>query len=962
MTSAIDPRLALLDTESPGGARLAELASFAVRVDAGLLRRLRQTLLPDADVGAESDLWFSAIVESRSESGFQIAPEVNTQLRDRLVSEPGRPAVALVRAILREAHAEVSPAIRLEEEINGIALQMGEAGRPAIDEALRPALATLGRGGAEAVDVARWAVHAIPRLHPIVRDTPNARTLVLSAALLLRRRARLGRALPGPDVRIASLGWALPKTVRSERIGVELLPGGLQFRAWSGSVGLSRKEQERIFDAFAQPNARPRGDSTGLGLSMARQLASSLGGDATAEAEPGRDNAGFIDVPTTEPVLVEVEWESPTGPRSRLTPAVPGVVLALDGSPRAVTITTLLGDQFRVTATLTNRQATEWNEAWPSSELLAACVQLEPLGHPEPICVAFAVTPTILVSVSEIIGGYPILGVSGDVRQVSVLRLFAHDGGARLGAVSLVSGPTSMPVTLAPAGERGWEPDRGAAVGFVNGSARWFNAVLEPLDSSQGAARKGVLFDVPNLSANEIQAAFVGAPIVAGGRSVGAIVGISPPQGGETYATIEVAAAATLRAVVERARSVARPNVDQPTRPAAFISYTGADREAAQRVHDALTARGIDVRRFGEMYFEAGVPWEEQLKQGMQGVSAFIFLLSRGAIEKPSNNLSTEWGIATGMLSQLTRGEPFLVPIVIDDLSFSDPRIPSFMRDVVMLRARNGDLSDRDLDRIVERVGRATGDIAAETTTVGEVDELDLTQLLAPEMLRSAIRDVLFSDKERVLIVNGSRQSPITEVGPLVEQARLQARTELTSIELSAVHAGYSATQLADEIAVTSGLDTGEMPRREDWNPRASRTLAVWLVSALERSGPRVLTLQGFDDFVFGEELLDFVSELIGGVVESTGALRLILVNFTRRMPVRRESAIRRVTLEPVGPAHVQQYFTTLFQRTGRAFEPAATEQATESVFASLPGDTWEYGDLRRRLAEAARLLAREQA
>ena len=60
MTVADDPRLSMLDIESPGSARLAELASFAARIDTGLLRRLRQVLLPDADVGAESDLWFSA--------------------------------------------------------------------------------------------------------------------------------------------------------------------------------------------------------------------------------------------------------------------------------------------------------------------------------------------------------------------------------------------------------------------------------------------------------------------------------------------------------------------------------------------------------------------------------------------------------------------------------------------------------------------------------------------------------------------------------------------------------------------------------------------------------------------------------------------------------------------------------------------------------------------------------------
>ena len=261
MTSVVNPRLSLLDAESPGAGRLAELASLAVRIDAGLLRRLRQVLLPDADVGVESDLWFSAIVESRSETGFQIAPEIAAQLRDRLVALPDRPAVGAVRAILAQAHAAVSPAIRLEEEVNGIAMEFGGAGRQQIDDALRPALATLAHGDADATDVARWAVHAVPRMHPVARDTTNARTLILSASMLIRRRARF-TGTSAADDRISALGWALPASTQSQRIGVEFVPGGVQ---------------------FGKPS----------------------------------ETAGFIDAPLTEPVIVEIEM----GIRERTAPA-----------------------------------------------------------------------------------------------------------------------------------------------------------------------------------------------------------------------------------------------------------------------------------------------------------------------------------------------------------------------------------------------------------------------------------------------------------------------------------------------------------------------------------------------------------------------------------------------------------------------------------------------------------------
>ena len=46
----------------------------------------------------------------------------------------------------------------------------------------------LEQRAANALAIARWMFHASRRLHPIVLDTANARTLMLGAALLLRAR------------------------------------------------------------------------------------------------------------------------------------------------------------------------------------------------------------------------------------------------------------------------------------------------------------------------------------------------------------------------------------------------------------------------------------------------------------------------------------------------------------------------------------------------------------------------------------------------------------------------------------------------------------------------------------------------------------------------------------------------------------------------------------------------------
>ncbi len=63
--SRAEQRLERFRVSRPDAFRLARLASLAVAIEPGLIRRLRLEFLKDADVGTEADLWFGSIVESR---------------------------------------------------------------------------------------------------------------------------------------------------------------------------------------------------------------------------------------------------------------------------------------------------------------------------------------------------------------------------------------------------------------------------------------------------------------------------------------------------------------------------------------------------------------------------------------------------------------------------------------------------------------------------------------------------------------------------------------------------------------------------------------------------------------------------------------------------------------------------------------------------------------------------------
>ncbi len=283
--------IAAQEQESPHVAELAELASLAVRVDAGLLRRLRLELLPAAEPGVESDLWFSLLVESRSESGFQMAPDVQHELRKRLAGEPAR--VAEVRRVTAAAHADCAPAILLEEELNGLALEHGAAAQSAIETRVKPVFRTLAGEGSEALDVSRWMVQASARLDPLVKRVPAVQALLLASAL--RVRSHVASDVPRDATRFGDFAWALPSlaSVATRRFLVTFVEGGVRL-----------------------DEAPPAGDA--------------------------------VQTPDLDPALIEVEWEVDGQVSRRITEAKPGADIELAGNPNTVVLTTLVGRRYRL--------------------------------------------------------------------------------------------------------------------------------------------------------------------------------------------------------------------------------------------------------------------------------------------------------------------------------------------------------------------------------------------------------------------------------------------------------------------------------------------------------------------------------------------------------------------------------------------------------------------------------------
>jgi hypothetical protein len=288
-TTLATERLQDLEADAPDALRLARLVSFAVRVEPHFLRRMRFDLLPAADVGSEADLWFSPIIESRGSSSFVIDSTVALLLRRDLAREPEM--FERAAKIIALEHRHMPALIQLEEQVHVIAARGGDDVLTRIDEAMAPALRAL-REGTRAKEVARWAMRALPRFDPVVRESGAGVALFLQASRLLGGR-RIVRERTAPQVALNQFAGALPSAMFSERARVAL-------------------------------------EVTNTAIRFVK--------------DPG--NRPVLELPRTTPLLVEVSWALGDARIVNLVEAEVGNAFQIDSGVSALTLRALDGSEF----------------------------------------------------------------------------------------------------------------------------------------------------------------------------------------------------------------------------------------------------------------------------------------------------------------------------------------------------------------------------------------------------------------------------------------------------------------------------------------------------------------------------------------------------------------------------------------------------------------------------------------
>src|SRR6478735_9326168 len=104
---------------------------------------------------------------------------------------------------------------------------------------------------------------------------------------------------------------------------------------------------------------------------------------------------------------------------------------------------------------------------------------------------------------------------------------------------------------------------------------------------------------------------------------------------------------------------------------AVFLSYASQDTEAAQRICDALRARGVEVW-FDRNDLEGGDAWDAKIKRQIRQCALFVPLISANSQARKEGYFRREWNLGADRTHDMAAGTPFLLPVVIDDTPESE--------------------------------------------------------------------------------------------------------------------------------------------------------------------------------------------------------------------------------------------------------------------------------------------------
>lgn len=206
-----------LDRDESESSKLATTVSLATTVEPEFLRAARLKLCPEVGTEAEALIWFSPLVASRSPAGITFLGDALHAIWDKLRND--QPLLERIHELTATFHANISPSLRLEEEIVYWGLRDSPEATAKITGLLQNIVKTMM--AQQNSRLATWAERALPRFPDPVRNDP---AFVILAQAAFERGGRTGTiagAATGPV-------WLKPSGTPM-MIGVRLFGRAIEF-------------------------------------------------------------------------------------------------------------------------------------------------------------------------------------------------------------------------------------------------------------------------------------------------------------------------------------------------------------------------------------------------------------------------------------------------------------------------------------------------------------------------------------------------------------------------------------------------------------------------------------------------------------------------------------------------------------------------------------------------------------
>jgi Flp pilus assembly protein TadD len=118
---------------------------------------------------------------------------------------------------------------------------------------------------------------------------------------------------------------------------------------------------------------------------------------------------------------------------------------------------------------------------------------------------------------------------------------------------------------------------------------------------------------------------------------------------------------------------------------AVFLSYASQDAEAAKRICEALRAAGIEVW-FDQSELRGGDAWDAKIRRQIKECALFVPVISENTNSRAEGYFRLEWKLAVDRSHLVADDTPFILPVVLGDISAPSARVPDKFREVQWTR------------------------------------------------------------------------------------------------------------------------------------------------------------------------------------------------------------------------------------------------------------------------------------